>query len=82
MARAPRPADRRLVRGDLRRADRGRLPALRDPDGEGIRICIEQVKELKEMKGIRGIHLMGVDLEEKFARIVDGAGLLPRPKVE
>jgi hypothetical protein len=34
------------------------------------------------MKGIRGIHLMGVDLEEKFARIVDGAGLLPRPKVE
>jgi hypothetical protein len=25
---------------------------------------------------------MGVDLEEKFARIVDGAGLLPRPKVE
>jgi len=25
---------------------------------------------------------MGVDLEGKFARIVEGAGLLPRPKVD
>jgi methylenetetrahydrofolate reductase (NADPH) len=54
----------------------------KDPDEEGIRVCIEQVKELREMKGIHGIHLMGVDLEEKVARIVDGAGLFPRSKVE
>jgi methylenetetrahydrofolate reductase (NADPH) len=59
-----------------------RITKSKDPDEEGIRVCIEQVKELKEMKGIHGIHLMGVDLEEKAARIVDGAGLLPRPKVE
>lgn len=59
-----------------------RITKSKDPDEEGIRVCIEQVKELKEMKGIHGIHLMGVDLEEKVARIVEGAGLLPRPKVE
>jgi len=59
-----------------------RITNSKDPDEEGIRVCIEQVKELKEMKGIHGIHLMGVDLEEKVVRIVDGAGLLPRPKVE
>jgi len=59
-----------------------RITKSKDPDEEGISVCIEQVKELKEMKGIHGIHLMGTDLEEKFARIVDGAGLLPRPKVE
>jgi len=59
-----------------------RITKSQDPDEEGIRVCIEQVKELKEMKGIHGIHLMGVDLEEKVARIVEGAGLLPRPKVE
>ena len=59
-----------------------RITKSKDPNEEGIRICIEQVKELKEMKGIHGIHLMGVDLEEKFARIVEEAGLLPRPKVE
>jgi methylenetetrahydrofolate reductase (NADPH) len=59
-----------------------RITKSKDPDEEGIRVCIEQVKELKEMKGIHGIHLMGVDLEEKVARIVEGTGLLPRPKVE
>lgn len=59
-----------------------RITKSKDPDEEGIRVCIEQVKELKEMKGIHGIHLMGVDLEKKVARIVEGAGLLPRPEVE
>jgi methylenetetrahydrofolate reductase (NADH) len=59
-----------------------RITKSKDPNEEGIRVCIEQIKELKEMKGIHGIHLMGADLEEKVARIVDGAGLLPRPKVE
>jgi len=58
-----------------------RITKSKDPDEEGIRICIEQIKELKEMKGIHGIHLMGMDLD-KFAQIVDRAGLSPRPKVE
>jgi methylenetetrahydrofolate reductase (NADPH) len=59
-----------------------RIAKSKDPDEEGIRVCIEQINELKEMKGIHGIHLMGADLEEKIARIVGGAGLSPRPKVE
>ncbi|HUL23217.1 MAG TPA: methylenetetrahydrofolate reductase [Thermodesulfobacteriota bacterium] len=60
----------------------GRITKSKDPREEGIRVCVEQIQELKEIKGIHGIHLMGMDLEEQFARIVDGAGLLPRPKVE
>jgi methylenetetrahydrofolate reductase (NADPH) len=59
-----------------------RITKSKDPDEEGIRVCIEQINELKEMKGIHGIHLMGADLEEKVARIVGGVGLSPRPKVE
>ncbi len=59
-----------------------RITKSKDPDEEGIRVAIEQIKELKEMKGIHGIHLTGMDLEEQFARIVEGAGLSPRPKVE
>ncbi len=59
-----------------------RITKSKDPDEEGIRVCIEQVKELREIGGIHGIHLMRVDREEKIARIVDGAGLFPRPKVE
>jgi len=34
------------------------------------------------MKGIHGIHLMGMNLEEKFVQILDIAGLSSRPKVE
>ena len=59
-----------------------RITKSKDPDEEGIRVCIEQIKELKEMKGIHGIHLTGMDLEEQFARIVEGAGLSPRPMVD
>jgi len=59
-----------------------RITKSKDPDEEGIRVAIEQIKELKEMKGIHGIHLTGMDLEEQFARIVDGAGLSPRPQVD
>ncbi len=59
-----------------------RITKSKDPEEEGIRVCIEQIEELKEMKGIHGIHLMGMDLEEQFARIVEGAGLSPRPEVE
>ena len=59
-----------------------RITKSEDPEGEGIRVCIEQIKELKEMKGIHGIHLMGMDSEEKFVQIVKGAGLSPRANVE
>jgi methylenetetrahydrofolate reductase (NADPH) len=59
-----------------------RIKKSKNPDEEGIGICVEQIKELREMKGIHGIHLMGMDLEEKFAQIVERAGLSPRPKLE
>lgn len=59
-----------------------RITKSKDPDEEGIRVCIEQIGELKEMKGIHGIHLMGMDREETLAQIVEGAGLSPRPSLE
>jgi methylenetetrahydrofolate reductase (NADPH) len=46
---------------------------------EGIRICLETISELKEIDGIRGIHLMAIEWEEKIPEIVEKAGLLPRP---
>jgi methylenetetrahydrofolate reductase (NADPH) len=59
-----------------------RITKSKDPDEEGIRICVEQITELREMKGIHGIHIMGMDVEEKFAQIVERAKLSPRPKIE
>jgi len=48
---------------------------------EGITICIETIQQLKEMEGVRGVHIMAIEWEEKVTEIAQGAGLLPRPKV-
>jgi methylenetetrahydrofolate reductase (NADPH) len=53
-----------------------RTKAWRD---EGIRICIEQVEELKEVEGVAGVHVMGIEWEAAVRPIVEGAGLYPRP---
>ena len=49
---------------------------------EGIKIAIEQIQELKEVKGVAGFHVMAIEWEEKVGEIVERAGLLPRPKVD
>jgi methylenetetrahydrofolate reductase (NADPH) len=49
---------------------------------EGIKFCIEQIEELREIKGVAGIHLMAIEWEHKVEEIVDGAGLLPRPPIQ
>ncbi|NIQ91212.1 MAG: methylenetetrahydrofolate reductase, partial [Deltaproteobacteria bacterium] len=48
---------------------------------EGIKIAIEQIQEVREMKGIKGIHVMAIEWEERVEEICSGAGLLPRPEV-
>jgi len=49
---------------------------------EGIKMACEQIEEFKEMKGVAGIHLMAIEWEKKVPKIVEQAGMLPRPKVE
>jgi len=46
---------------------------------EGIRIAIETIQALREMKGVSGVHVMAIEWEEKVPEIVEGAGLFPRP---
>jgi methylenetetrahydrofolate reductase (NADPH) len=46
---------------------------------EGIRICAETIGRLKEMPGVRGVHIMAIEWEEAVGEIVERAGLLPRP---
>ncbi|MGD1996294.1 MAG: methylenetetrahydrofolate reductase [Anaerolineae bacterium] len=48
---------------------------------EGIEICIEQIRELREIEGVAGVHIMAIEWEEAVRPIVEGAGLLPRPQV-
>jgi len=47
---------------------------------EGVKMCVEQIQELKEMEGIAGVHLMAIEWEEKVPEMVKAAGLHPRPE--
>jgi methylenetetrahydrofolate reductase (NADPH) len=47
---------------------------------EGIRIALETIEDIKKIKGINGVHLMGVGWTESIIELVKGANLFPRPK--
>ena len=57
-----------------------RMVKAKEPAQEGIKICVEQIAQLREIEGVHGIHLMAIEWEEKVSEIAEGAGLLPRPK--
>lgn len=65
---------------DIPKEDKAaRREALRQ---RGIDACSEQIKELREIEGVAGVHIMAIEWEEAVRPIVEGAGLLPRPQVE
>jgi len=45
----------------------------------GIELCVEQIQQVREIKGVVGIHIMAIEWEEAVKPIVERAGLLPRP---
>jgi len=47
---------------------------------EGMKICVETIQRLREVPGVRGIHIMAIEWEEKVSEIARAAGLLPRPQ--
>jgi len=47
---------------------------------EGMKITIEQIQQMREIKGVAGVHVMAIEWEEAVKPIVEGAGLLPRPE--
>jgi methylenetetrahydrofolate reductase (NADPH) len=49
---------------------------------EGIQVCIDLIKKLKEIEGVVGVHIMAIEWEEAIKPIVEGAGLYPRPSLE
>jgi len=58
-----------------------RMESAEDPKEEGVKICVEMIEQIKEMKGVSGIHLMPIGWESITPTILERAGLLPRPKV-
>ena len=54
-----------------------RMSQARDPEAEGIAMAVELIQALKNMHGVRGIHIMPSLWESVIATIVKEAGLRP-----
>jgi methylenetetrahydrofolate reductase (NADPH) len=48
-------------------------------EDEGIRITVELIEQVRDLEGVRGVHLQAIEWEHKVPEIVERAGLLPRP---
>ena len=46
---------------------------------EGLDILNESIERLKQIEGVRGVHIMAIEWEEIVSEIVKRAGLYPRP---
>jgi 5,10-methylenetetrahydrofolate reductase len=55
------------------------------PKGEakqmGIDLCVDIIKQVRQIEGVAGVHIMAIEWEEAVAEICEKAGLLPRPKL-
>ena len=52
-----------------------RMAKAEDPATEGLAICVEQIKQLREIKGVAGVHIMAIEWERKVPEIVESADL-------
>jgi len=48
-------------------------------EAEGIKIAVELVRQVLEIPGVKGVHLMAIEWESALEPIVKAAGLYPRP---
>ena len=48
---------------------------------EGIKQCADIIQEMREIPGVRGVHVMAIEWEEAVQEILELAGLLPRPRL-
>jgi len=59
--------------------DRMKAVPAKEQRQEGIRIAVETIRALTQIKGVRGVHIMAIEWEEAVPELVEKAGLLPRP---
>ncbi|CAO0822995.1 Methylenetetrahydrofolate reductase [Desulfarculales bacterium] len=58
-----------------------RMKQAKDPEAEGIKITLELIQAVKEIPGVKGVHLQAIEAEELLSEIVVAAGLSPRPQI-
>ena len=53
-----------------------RLAGAAKPKAEGRKLCIELIQEIREIKGVSGVHVMAYRQEEAVAEVIDACGVL------
>jgi methylenetetrahydrofolate reductase (NADPH) len=56
-----------------------RLESAKDPELEGVLICAEQLRELNEIPGVQGAHLLATRNLAPINAAVEAAGLVDGP---
>ncbi len=58
-----------------------RMKDAKDKEDEGINIAVDIINEVREMKGVAGVHIMAIEWESALKEITSRANLLPRPVI-
>jgi 5,10-methylenetetrahydrofolate reductase len=58
-----------------------RMKDAEDPKAEGIKITLELIDAVKNLSGVKGVHLQAIEAEGLLPDVIKAAGLLPRPHV-
>ena len=53
-----------------------RLKGAANQPREGVNLCIDMIHRIREIEGVRGIHIMAYRQEQRIAEIVEGSGVL------
>ena len=58
-----------------------RMQNAEDKKAEGLEIALELIKEIQQIEGIKGLHIMAIGWEEIIPTLLEKANLLPRPVI-
>ena len=53
-----------------------RMAGAEQPAAEGRKLCIELIREVREIKGVSGVHVMAYRQEESVAEVIESSGVL------
>ena len=56
-----------------------RMSSASDSGAEGFAIALELIDAVKEIPGVKGVHLQAIEAEHLLPELTERAGLLPRP---
>jgi len=59
-----------------------RMDQADDKEKEGVKMAVETIQKVREIEGVRGVHLMPVAWEQITPEVIKEASLYPRPEVE